>query len=371
MTLRDLKSALLRDRRLSASVIAAALLVLWTVMPIPASWVETLYSRHVFRWIGSVLVPVTSLFPFSVSLLVLAGGVIAFGCLWGRKWRRLYRERGTHRSGILWGPKWMAILLLVGYLAFLLIWGAGYRRVPLPERLGLEGDPVSAEEMAGYAEELLAALERIIPEVKDRDVDQAVRAIAGVMAERVGAWDGVAVAVPSRVKVLPAGALLSFGTSGVTSPFLLEAHVDGGLHEIDQVRVAAHELAHAAGYCTEAEADLAAYLAGLDTGHPFARYCVMLRVFIDIVRQLDDEPRERLLAALPAVAVDDLRRAQEARSRYGIRWLSRLQSLVYDSYLKSQGVDEGIRNYSTGIRHFALAWRQGLVNLSAGSRKSP
>lgn len=364
MTLRDLKSYLARRRYLSAAIIsAAALLFLWTVIPIPSAWVESLYSLHVFRWIGSVLVPVTSLVPFSLSFLALVSGVITFGYLWGRSWRRLYRERQAHRPGMLWGPKWLAVLFLFGYLAFLVVWGAGYRRVPLAKRLDLDGDPVSAEEMTTYAEELLEALERLIPTVEDRDVGRALRAIGDVLAGRVETWDGAAVSVPSRVKILPAGTLLSFGTSGVTSPFLLEAHVDGGLHAVDQVRVAAHELAHAAGYCTEAEADLASYLVGIETDDAFARYCVTLAVFVDIVRQLDREPRERLLAALPEVAVNDLLEAREARSRYGVRWLSRLQSLLYDSYLKSQGVDEGIRNYSTGVRHFALAWRKGLVKL--------
>ncbi len=262
---------------------------------------------------------------------------------------------------MLWGLKWLAILSLFGYLAFLLIWGAGYRRVPLAERLDLGGEPVSAEEMTQCAEELLEALERLIPSVDDRDVGRALLAISEVMSDRVETWDGVAVSIPSRVKILPAGVLLSFGTSGVTSPFLLEAHVDGGLYSVDQVRVAAHELAHAAGYCTEAEADLASYLVGLETDHVFARYCVMLSVFVDIVRQLDREPRERLLAALPAVAVDDLLAARRARSRYGIPWLEKLQSLLYDSYLKSQGVGEGIRNYSSGVVHFAQAWRKRLV----------
>ncbi len=105
------------------------------------------------------------------------------------------------------------------------------------------------------------------------------------------------------------------------------------------------------------------YLVGLETDHAFARYCVMLSVFVDIVRQLDPEPRERLLAALPAVAVDDLLAAREARSRYRIPWLSKLQSLLYDSYLKSQGVGEGIRNYSSGVVHFAQAWRKRLVRI--------
>ncbi len=364
MPLRNLTTALFaRSRRSVAVSLAVGLLLLWTIIPVPATWIESLYSLHLYRWIGSIVVPVTSFVPFSLSFPVLVSGIVAFGYLWGRNWRRLYRERETHRPGVLWGLKWLAILFLFGYLAFLLIWGAGYRRVPLAERLGLDGEPVSAEEMTQCAEELLEALARLIPSVDDRDVGRALLAISKVLSDRVETWDGVAVSVPSSVKILPAGALLSFGTSGVTSPFLLEAHVDGGLHAVDQVRVAAHELAHAAGYCTEAEADLASYLVGLETDHAFARYCVMLAVFVDIVRQLDRETRERLLAALPAVAVDDLNAAREARSRYRIRWLSKLQSLLYDSYLKSQGVGEGIRNYSSGVVHFAQAWRKRLVRI--------
>ena len=36
---------------------------------------------------------------------------------------------------------------------------------------------------------------------------------------------------------------------------------------------------------------------------------------------------------------------------------------VYDTYLKSQGIKEGMVNYSKGVRLFAGAWRQGLVEV--------
>lgn len=346
-----------------AVLVAGSASALWTLLPVPPAWVEDVYSQSIFRWTASVVIPITSLVPFSLTFLGLVGGVAAFGVFWARNWRRLYRSRGRHRSGALWGARWLMILLVFGYAAFLFMWGAGYRRVPLAQRLELNGDPVTGKELRSCAEELLEALERVIPEVDDRDVHRALRAVGDAMRRRVESWDGAAVSVPSRVKIVPAGMLLSFGTSGVTSPLLLEAHVDGGLHEVDQVRVAAHELAHAAGFCTEAEADLVAYLVGLETEDPFARYCVTLSVFVDIVRQLERNQRERLLARLPAVCEKDLREARAARARYGVRWLSRLQSLLYDSYLKSQGVEEGIRNYSRGVRHFALAWRKGLVRL--------
>ena len=108
MPLRNLTLALFERARRSVAVsLAAVLLLLWTVIPVPATWIESLYSLHVFRWIGSVVVSVTSFVPFSLSFPVLVIGIVAFGYLWGRNWRRLYREREMHRPGMLWddGPE--------------------------------------------------------------------------------------------------------------------------------------------------------------------------------------------------------------------------------------------------------------------------
>ena len=359
------KSALQTYRRIWAAVfIVAAAIVLWTFSPIPPLWVEDYYSRGVFRGVASVLVPLSSAVPLSLTFVGMVGGAVFFAWAWGRTWRRFRREKKSHWSGVWWGAKWFAFLSVFGYALFLILWGAGYRRVPLAVRLELGDDSPSTSDMAACAEELLDALKRSAPPPRDRDASRALRAISDSMAARVRGWDGKAVPVPSRVKALPAGLLLSFGSAGVTSPFLLEPHVDAGLSDVEFVSVAAHEFAHVAGFCTEAEADLAAYLAGLEADDPFARYAVALSLFVEIARQSDETDRERLLAALPRVAREDRRKARDARLRYRIAWLSKAQSFLYDSYLKSQGVEEGIRNYARGVRHFALAWRKGMVRMT-------
>src|SRR5262249_45073723 len=143
--------------------------------------------------------------------------------------------------------------------------------------------------------------------------------------------------------------LLSLGNSGVTS-FFLEPHVDGGEPDVAFLSVAVHELAHVAGFCGEADADLLAAVAGLRAEDAFARYAVALRLFRDFASELPREEYQAALGALPDLAREDLKAMDHAARRYQIETLARAQRKIYDSYLRSQGVKAGVREYSFVVK---------------------
>ncbi len=346
-----------------ALVILALALLVWTLVPVPASFVEAYYSRGVFRWIAHVVAGASAVVPFSLTLVSGFGVFMFLFWFFGVRLRRSVRSSlKPKRTYLLKASVAFAVVALSFYAWFLVFWGIGYRREHLEVRLGLAHADADTSARRACAEGLLNIVRHTSASRDLQRVSAAIEDISESMAEHVRQWEEGSPTLPTGVKTLPRGWLLSSGTSGVTSPFFLEPHVDGGLPPAAFVAVAAHELAHVAGYCTESDADLVAAIAGLSAADPFARYCVALWLFDEVSSGLDDAAEWR--ARLPSEAKEDLAAAREAARRYRLAWLARLQSRVYDSYLKSQRVSDGIESYRRGIELVVRAARAGVIDLA-------
>lgn len=366
-------------RRIRGLGALAAIFVLWLpclawylFQPSPAQ-VETFYSKGLYRIVASLVTPVTEAVPFSLSLTLLIAGPLLILSLWAANWvyRRRVRKQ-SHWRGLAWGLKWALILTPALWLWFLLFWGMGYGRLPVESRLHLDEAQVSAEELLRIQEGLLIVILRDQPkEAADRDPGRALLSVSQAMEEVLKDWDGRPVRLPRRVKATPAGLLMMNGTAGVCAPFTLEPHVDGGLPETAFVSVGAHELGHIAGMCDEGETNLIGYVAGLRAADPFARYAVALDVYLGVARQLGKEALKAALDQLPEQAREDMRRAREAHERYRIAWLQKWSWRAYNQYLKSQGVQEGVRSYGRGTQLLAKAWRAGHLKLPETAPSAP
>lgn len=334
----------------------------WAYAPIPAAWVESYYSRGLYRLNVALMTPLTSLYPNSLALIIVALIVLGLPAAWIAWWVHGRRRRGLpHLRALGVAFRTLMVLMPLIVLWFTLLWGAGYRRLPAEIRLDLDTAAIADTEAAEIRAAMLEIVMRDLPAPEDRDVGRAVAAIAEAMRAVVVAWDGRAVTLPARVKATPPGLLLANGTSGMAVPLTLEPHVDGGLPDTAFVQTAAHELGHVAGINVEAEATLIGYVAGLQADDAYARYAVALDVYTDLARQLPREEHAAALDLLPQEARDDLQAAREAVARYRIDWYRNYSWRVYDKYLQSQGIAEGRKNYSKGITLFTYAWRKGLV----------
>lgn len=323
--------------------------------------VERFFSRGMYRDVVACFTPVTQLFPFSLALVLSVAGLLGFPLLWAGMWVYLRRAKGApHWRGLLWGPKWLAIGVPFLLAWFVVAWGAGYQRLPAEKRMQFDTSAIAPEEAAHLRGLLLDVIKRDMPPPEQRDVHRAVQAISEAMAEVAAEWDGRAITLPRGVKATPKGLLLFNSTSGVCSPFTLEPHVDGALPDASFVSVAAHELGHIAGCCSEDEATLFGFVSGLRAKDPLARYACALDAYMDLVPGKD---RKEALEALPGLAREDLKKAQETYARYRVQWFSKASWKVYNKYLQAQGIKEGVQNYSRGITLFTYAWRKGLTAL--------
>lgn len=343
------------------SLILGALAVLWTLFPPPAAWVERVYSQGLYPLIAAVLIPITGAAPLPLAgiLLILLPLLLIF--LLARSWRR---REGKKRH---WFGRWLlrlASVMALGYALFLFLWGANYQREPVEAQLELTSEvldePIRAPELRTLAESLLdVVLENAGAE---RDGARAEASLRRAVQDVVAALNqGRTPTLPAGSKRLPAGLLLTFGNaSGMVSPLTLEAFVDGGLPEYRYLATSAHELAHLAGYAVEADTDLISAIAGLRADDAYARYAMGLRFFRQVSRQLPSNARRTLYARLPDEALRDIAETLSAFEQFTPPPIvATVQVAVYDTYLRTQGMEEGIEDYGRVVNLLIYAQRGG------------
>ncbi|MBK8975421.1 MAG: DUF3810 family protein [Planctomycetes bacterium] len=347
---------------------------LWSLTAVPIAvsvlaspqWITAHYARGVFPVWEHAAVALSGATSIPITALLLGAAALGAPVVAIRGWRRGRRAGRTRgrllRAGLARTLGAAALL----YSAFLCAWGLGYRQLPIEARWELPAE-VGDTELAGFTVELLAIL-REPPEPADRHLAPALDALRASLAGTIERREGWRPRVPRRVKWLPAGTLLTFGSTGIASPFLLEAHVDGALPEVWRLGVVAHELAHVVGCCGEAEADLAGYAAGFASGDRYVRYAVALRAFVELAGGLPADDWRALRDGLPDVVradLDDWSRAIRAhRSATAARWSAR----AYDRYLRSQGVSAGRADYQRALELLLRGWRAGAVALHGTAR---
>ena len=152
-------------------------------------------------------------------------------------------------------------------------------------------------------------------------------------------------AVPGRLKRTIFGPFFRWtAVDGMINPFGLEVLANPDLLPFERPFVAAHEWAHLAGYADESEANFVGWLACLRADVP-AQYSGWLYLYWQIAGELPGPERERLGQAVGDGPRRDLA-AIAARLRRGdLPALRRASWMVYDSYLKANRVDAGVRSY--------------------------
>ena len=325
---------------------------------------ERWYSLWFYPNVSRVIVALQDAMPVPIAAVALFLAACAGAAWCGWAWRRLWKA-GRSRWRMVPNAMWLigqgAVLLL---LWSLVVWGAGYQRTPVTERWALDDANLSAGESAQLQAELLAIIEANVDAGQGQTRAGAVAAIAESMGHLLDAQGDGPVRVPRQVRATPPGVFLSFSTAGMCVPFAIEPFADGAYDDISFIQVAAHELAHVAGYNRESEATLIGYLAGLSADDARGRYAVALGMYMDLINRIrDKEGRKAAWEALPPRARADYEAGREIAARYRIKieLFQRVGYRVYDTYLKSQGINEGMANYSAGLRLFAGAWRNGLA----------
>jgi hypothetical protein len=330
--------------RVTAVLAAAALAAAF--VPVPAEFVEAWYSRGFYLRLQPAVTAASSVVPFALLDVVSVCAAVALVALVARRWRA-----GGGRAAL----RALGLALVGGasivYVLFVALWGLNYRRVPLEKKLAYDAARVTREGIIRLAEVAVDQVNLLEP--RKTAVDSADRvALERAFAETQRRMGMTRTARPAAPKhSLVSWYLRAAGIDGMMNPLFLEIILNPEVLPVERPFALAHEWAHLAGHANEAEANFMAWLTCV-SGDATAQYSGWLEAYRYAAAALPRDDRRGLQQRLAPGVIADLV-AINARLGRADPAVSGFARNVYDSYLKSQGVEEGLASYGAMLRLMA------------------
>ena len=315
------------------------------VVPTPAAWVESLYSRQAYLLTQNLLTPLSSLTGVAWFDLFLLMVLVGFPSWWVLTWRRFGPGRRSRAAGQMALDTTTA--LAAAYLVFLVVWGLNYRREPLAAKLDLDQRRVTPQALTELAATAVHRLNGLHANAHrepwsglDGLPDRMGSAFIATQAE-LGAHRTAVPGSPKATLLTPY--FRRAGIDGMISPFSLEVLVNGSLLEFERPFVVAHEWAHLAGYADESEASFVGWLTCL-RGDAASRYSGWLFLIPHLVVHIDSDSRPAIWALMDEGPLADMTAVSERVSAV-VPVVQQNADRVYDRFLKANRVEAGVASY--------------------------
>ena len=335
-------------RAIKLGAVGLALVAAFT--PIAPDAVERWFSTGLYPALQRQVTPLSNLLPFAVLDVLAVAGCAAVVTVAIRAAKLARQTR--RRVPVLRALGDLAAAAALVYLAFLVLWGFNYRRVPMAERLVMEaGTPASqaVTELGVEAATQLNALHDEAHRAGWGETPWEDETFRGAFASVQRALSDAPPSPPGRLKHTLFGPYFRWtGVDGMINPFGLEVLANPDLLPFERPFVAAHEWSHLAGYADEAEANFVGWLTCMRADVP-ARYSGWLFLYWQVNGEVDDAGRARLTNVLRAGPRRDLEATVERLRRGQLPWLRTTGWRVYDQYLKANRVEEGVSSYGAVV----------------------
>jgi hypothetical protein len=272
--------------------------------------------------------------------------------------------------------RWQGILLIISYLSllyslFYIFWGFNYKVNTLDEKLSLPKVQIDTSLIISEVKDILPLLEKYRNNItkdtaalsiyyRPKNIEEIIR---NSQTKILKEWRHPCT-YPIRVRELkPNGTLLILSTAGIYIPFAFEGHFDGGLSHIQSGYVLAHEMAHGYGITSEADCNFVALLTCLNSENDYLQYTGLLTYWRYLMSELRDKaPYSFYYLAYhrPIGLSNDIKDIYKHLDRYP-DIIPRIRDVFYDSYLKANGVSDGIDSYNKVIDLY-LAYKTKMIN---------
>ena len=321
--------------------------------------------RGAMNWLcGRVILPLEqalgrlcSVTSVSVAEVLILSGI--FAAVFYLAWQvrcLVSRPRKGRRAA-----RMALTVLCVGlsiYAGFCLLWGVFYGADSFQDKSGLTA-------RGGTVEELTALTERFAREVSAAG-DQVQRDENGcfavpcseIFAEAMSAYDGVVQKFDCLKKptVMPKAFVSSRGMSyldfsGFYFPFTGEANLNDESPAAYLPANICHEMAHQQGIAAEQECNFVAIMAATSADSAAYRYAGYLMGYVHLANALyrvDQAAWQTIRNSLPDTVRADLRQNSAYWAQFdGL--VNTAATKVYDGFLKSNGLADGVQNYGTVV----------------------
>ncbi len=335
------------------AVIAA---LMYFLLPSFERLTEYVFSRGIFRLIGFPLQWIMSIFPFSVTeiIVILALPVILTLLI---IWIVRIIKRKEKFKVVEKGIRFIAWCLSLSLLIYMITHGANYYRLPLVELLNLPDREYTAEDLytvtCDIADKASAAREKL----KEDENGCATLSVElkELLKQSDNCYDNIKRDYPFlktavwRVKSVYNSHWWSYtGTTGVYCPWTSESNVNTDVPSYTIPHTASHEIAHTMGIAKENECNFIAWLACAKSGLPDYEYSGHLSAYtycINALYKADKNLWKMAASHCSEGMIRDLKNNNAYWDSFEGEVMESSQDFN-DSFIKTNRVESGVLSYN-------------------------
>lgn len=332
------------------------MLILSNVLPV--QFFEHIYYNGIFRIFRVAYDTVLGWSPFPMIYLIVVIVLVRIV-----KWFNDWKIGFFFQASRLLGGVGMLITL------FYLLWGFNYNQVALQDRLELNLEEVSKEDIEmefQRATNLLREEAQQLPDQYTSDASIASLKITDndlrVDVERALAILGLPNKGKVRVRQLwPNGFLLRWSTAGIYIPHAAEGHIDRGLMSVQKPFTIAHEMAHGYGVTDEGACNFIAWLACSQSKDAWIRYGGAFTYWRYAAAEMEREKVDEVIHTLDPIVLRSLILVRENDKKYP-DIMPQVRDAIYSSYLKQHGVKGGLQSYNYVVKMVSQYLKKDIPN---------
>lgn len=255
--------------------------------------------------------------------------------------------------------RYEATIVLWTYLWFYIGWCTNYTRNSLYEQTGAKYTAYDEATFLGFAEEFIKEINVAwMPMPTDANMIDSVYCLTLLEKDVKDFY----ASVPSHYELAtpqswqhPKQTIFNryysyVGVLGYIAPLFSESCLNADILPYDYPFVYAHEYAHLLGVSNEAEANWWAFQACSKSGNAKVRYSaykgILQYILINARGLLSERQFASLLSSIRPEVLDDITYTQRYWGALRSPMLDNLQSKIYDSFLRGNAVEAGIKNYT-------------------------
>ena len=350
-----------------------------------------IYTTRIYPIIGSLLSPISGLFPFAVGDIFIALSIVwvFFYPIYEIKWRKqlakrfffLAAKRGCYpKKKVVFGR--VAEYLLWVYAWFYIAWGLNYSQPNIYCRTGMKPVEVSEAKFREFAYRYADSINYLSEErrVKSEETafdDHRESQFNGMVDDglknrvrdavlkgynEIGAKEGINAPFnqyPHAKTMLFTPLSSMSGVTGSMGPFFCEFTLNGDIRPHDYPAIYAHEFAHLLGIANEGEANFYSYIVCTASSDKAVKFSGYYHIFFHVLRNVFDILGEKEGEKFLKYIRPEIIQLAKSDRNY---WLSKrckvldaAQDFIFDLYLRGNHVAEGRKSYS-GVVGLILAW---------------
>lgn len=333
-----------------------------------------IYTTRIYPIIGSLLSPISGLFPFAVGDIFIALSIVwvFFYPIYEIKWRKqlakrfffLAAKRGCYpKKKVVFGR--VAEYLLWVYAWFYIAWGLNYSQPNIYCRTGMKPVEVSEAKFREFAYRYADSINSLSEEFNgmvDDGLKNRVRDAVLKGYNEIGAKEGINAPFnqhPHAKTMLFTPLSSMSGVTGSMGPFFCEFTLNGDIRPHDYPAIYAHEFAHLLGIANEGEANFYSYIVCTASSDQAVKFSGYYHIFFHVLRNVFDILGEKEGEKFLKYIRPEIIQLAKSDRNY---WLSKrckvldaAQDFIFDLYLRGNYVAEGRKSYS-GVVGLILAW---------------